>query len=344
MPSVSDRPAKTELKQGFQTSLEDYVVALEVSEDRALCVLGLGGGRVVGLDLASGGTLFSVSAHEKGLLGVRLAPDGERFITCGHEQSAKVWSREGKLLLTLPGGGGNSVECVAWAPKGNRIATASGKKVRVWRADGEPLLESEDLASTATGLVFRSDGSGLAASCFGGVHVFPFVEGAKARHLPWRGSLISLAWSPDGRVIACATQEKSVQFWRLGSGQDAQMSGYAFKPKALAWDLESRLLATSGDTQVTVWDFRGKGPEGTHPMELRGHQGLATCLAFARYGGILASGSEDTSVLLWEPRRTDRPMAFAFLEDEVTALTWVGARRLLLGADASGVVRAWHTP
>lgn len=333
--------AETELAPRWRVAVGDYVAAAEISRDGKTCIVGAGSGQVLGLDLESGRPLFEVRAHDRGVLGLSLSPDGERFVTGGQEPNAKLWSRSGELLRELPGGGASWVEHVAWAPAGGRIATASGKKVRVWTTDGEPLVETEPLASTATALAWRADGSGLAATCYGGVHILPFAPGAKARHLTWKGSLISLAWSPDAKVVACGSQDSSVHFWRLATGQDSEMSGYPFKPKALAWDSDSKLLATSGDATVTVWDFRGKGPEGTRPIQLAAHKGVCTRLAFSPRKGVLASGSQDMSVLLWEPRRGTRPTRFAFLDDEVTTLSWHPEHRGLLGSDASGSVCFW---
>lgn len=334
--------SKAELPELWRQTTDDYVVGLEVSRDGSRCVAGLGNGQVVAFELESGTELFRRQAHDGGVLGLSLAPDGSGFVTCGQEVNAKIWNGVGELVCELPGGGAPWVEHVAWAPKGNRIATAAGKTVRVWSSQGQALVESEPLFSSATGLAWRSDGTGLAAICYGGVHIMPFVAGAKVRHLAWKGSLISIAWSPDSNVVACGTQDAAVHFWRLKTGQDSEMSGYPFKPKALAWDRESKLLATAGDKNVSVWDFRGKGPEGTRPIQLAGHQGVCTRLAFSPLKSVLAGGSQDTSVLLWEPRRSTKPQRFAFLEDEVTGLAWHPQHHTLVGADASGNVSAWR--
>lgn len=98
----------------------------------------------------------------------------------------------------------------------------------------------------------------------------------------------------------------------------------------------SGLLRASGASTITVWDFRGKGPEGTRPLELEGHQSACSALAFGPRESVLASGPQDRSVLLWAPRRGLRPLRYAFLEDEVTALAWASEQLGLLGADASG--------
>jgi WD40 repeat protein len=333
---------KTELVTRWRIDAGDYVAAVDVSRNGELCVVGLGDGDILGLEIPTGRELFRVRAHDGGVLGVGLSPDGTRLATCGQDTVAKLWLSSGKFVRELPGAGKAWVEHVAWAPAGGRLATAAGRMVRVWTSEGEPIVETEPLASTVSGLAWRADGTGLAATCYGGVHILPFVRGAKARHLPWKGSLISVAWSPDAKVIACGSQDSSVHFWRLKSGQDSQMSGYPFKPKALAWDSESKLLATSGDATVTVWDFRGKGPEGTRPIQLAAHKGACTRLAFSPKRGVLASGSQDTSVLLWEPRRGNKPIRYAFLEDEITALAWHPLHEGLVGADSSGSVACWN--
>ena len=333
--------AKTELRPRYRLETSDYVVALEVARDGSLGAAGLGDGGVFVFDARTGTTLTSYRAHPGGVLGLSLAPTGDRFITCGQEPVARLWSREGALLRELPGGTGTWVEHVAWSPSGDRFATSSGKRVRVWSAIGDPIVETEPMESTVSGLAWRADGRSLAASCYGGVHLLPVVDGTSARHLAWKGSLVSVAWSPDAKVVACGSQDCSVHFWRVASGRDSQMSGYPFKPKALAWDGDSKLLATSGHATITTWDFRGRGPEGTRPLLLEGHQGAVTRLTFHPRKGLLASGAQDTSVLLWEPRRGTKPVRYAFLDDELTCLAWHPRHELLLGADASGAIGAW---
>ena len=114
------------------------------------------------------------------------------------------------------------------------------------------------------------------------------------------------------------------------------MRGYPFKPKVLAWDSGSSMLATGGDSTITVWKFLGKGPEGKAPQQLEGHKLQCTALAFAPKGGLLASGGQDTGVLVWEPHGGSKPIRFGFLEDEVTKLVWHPTGKGLLGADTSG--------
>jgi len=344
MPGVATTPlarGKTELAPRWRLDAKDYVAAMDITRDGRWCAIATGSGEVLVVDVDTGAVRSRAMAHPQGALEVAFARDGATFITCGQDASAKLFATSGALLRELPGGSA-WVEHAAWSPSGDRLATASGRRVRFWTPAGEPVVETEPLPSTVTAIAWDRKGTQLAAICYGGVYILGATVAAKTRHLAWKGSLISLAWSPDGKVIACGSQDNSVHFWRLATGEDSEMRGYPFKPRALEWDGQSSLLATAGDAAVCVWDFAGKGPEGSTPIQLEGHKAVCTRLAFSPRKGVLASGAQDTSVLLWEPRRGTKPIRYAFLEDEITALRWHPEHRGLLGGDAAGNVVYWN--
>lgn len=122
------------------------------------------------------------------------------------------------------------------------------------------------------------------------------------------------------------------------------MTGYPFKPRALAWDSRSTMLATGGDAKVTVWRFDGKGPEGTRPIVLDAHRAQVTCLAFAPKKAMLASAGHDTGVIIWRPRESRAPLAYALAEDRVEAIAFRPDGARLAAIDASGRVFVWESP
>lgn len=341
MPGVSPPRGQTELPEAWSLDLGDYAVDLDVSRDGALVAAATGSGEVTVADAATGQVRWRRRGHGGGALSLALAPTTHQLAIGGHDGQVHVYdSHTGELLFTAPVSKG-WVERVAWSPDGGRLATSAGRTVRVWSAAGEAQLETEPHPSTVMGLQWGQRGSRLAVCCYGGVHLWPLRSGVQAQHLSWKGSLIALAWSPDEKIIACGSQDGSVHFWRLTTGRDSEMTGYPSKPRALAWDAASTLLATGGSAEVCVWDFSGKGPEGTRPTQLAGHQALCTELVFAPNRPLLASGGQDSGVLLWEPRRGNLPVRYAFLEDEVTRLRWSLRGDALFGADARGTVRRW---
>jgi WD40 repeat protein len=346
MPGVSEAlpGGKTELACLWTAHASDYVTSLAWSSDGALCAAGAASGDALVLGGADGALQARIAAHTGGVLAVAWSPTARLLATAGQDGTARIHRDDGALVATLPGATRAWVEHLAWSPDGKQLATSSGKVVRIWTAEGNPYLETGEHPSTVTGLAWNRRGSQLATTCYGGVHIWRFESGASSRELSWRGSLISLAWSPDDKVIACGSQDCSVHFWRLSTGQDSAMQGYPSKPKVLVWDADSTLLATSGGPTVTVWRFSGRGPEGTKPILLEGHDAPITSLAFAPKRGLLASGAEDTEILLWGPRRGERPLGRALLDDAVSAVTWRPRHPQITGADASGRVSSWAVP
>jgi WD40 repeat protein len=125
------------------------------------------------------------------------------------------------------------------------------------------------------------------------------------------GLVRSLAFSPDGKVLAGAVGAFSFRVWEARTGRELhRFTGRADgAPVALALSPNNRLLASAGrDRTVRLWNVR-TGKEVTPP--LTGHQALTSCLLFTPDGKRLVSGSEDGTMLVWDVTRWSRPEAKA---------------------------------
>lgn len=348
MPAVGMSEQKRfELNALWRAEVGDYARAVGYSADGSLLAVGAASGEVHVFDAATGHLRWKALTHPGGVLALAWSPVASVLASAGQDGHARLHTQDGRLAAELPAKAapaGAWVEHLAWSPDGTKLATGAGKTVRLWSADASPLLETEPQASNVTGLAFSRTGKELATCCYGGVQLWDVAAGARARQLPWKGSLISLAWSPDNKVIACASQDCSVHFWWLANGIDAEMSGYPLKPRALAWDSRGTLLATGGDAVIACWSFEGKGPEGSTPIQLQGHKTQVTQLAFSPRRAVLASGAQDFSVLLWQPRRSTMPVGYAFLDDEISGLAWDREHRSVAAIDGAGQVGCWRPP
>ena len=96
--------------------------------------------------------------------------------------------------------------------------------------------------------------------------------------------------------------------------------------RELAWDHTSRYLATGGGPVVCVWDTKAgpKGPEGSKPQMLEGHEEPLTALAYQSRGYLLASAALDGRVILWQPGNKKVPKVgeFHFSGSEASVLAW----------------------
>jgi WD40 repeat protein len=103
-----------------------------------------------------------------------------------------------------------------------------------------------------------------------------------------------------------------VNVWNSRTGRDLKMSGYHTKVRELAWSPRGELLATGGGDAITLWSFAGRGPAGSKPEVLNGHQGRVTGLGFLRDGRLVSCG-DDGGLLVWQ--RAGKSFALAKLRE-----------------------------
>lgn len=332
------------LRPGWTAMAGDYAIAGGWALRGALLIVGDVAGGVYGFDGKSGKTVWSErDVHEGGLLAMAIRPDGSAFATTGQDGRVLLWSAsDGQVMQAIDVGTG-WVEHVRWTPDGEWIAVSCSREVLVFDEEGAEVWRSGDHPSTVSAIAWASNEE-LATACYGRVAFFDLSSGELSQKLEWKGSLVSMALSPDGDIVACGSQDNTVHFWRRSTGEDSMMSGYPCKPSALDFDSTGTLLATSGGEIVTVWSFQGDGPEGTRPGALELHVRPVTTLAFAERGRRLASGGRDGAVTVWSLKRdgTGDPVGVAFVPGVVGGLLWRPDGRALAALDAEGAVTAWR--
>ena len=332
------------LQRGWSAAVGDYAIAGAWSLRGDALVVGDTEGGVYGFDGESGATAWArPGVHDGGVLSMAVHPDGSAFATAGQDGRVLIWdAAEGEIVRTIDVGSA-WVENVAWSLDGQRLAATCSRQVRAYDMDGAEVWRSDDHPSTVSAIAWSSLGE-LATACYGRASFFDASTGELRQKLEWQGSLVSMVLSPDGSIVVCGSQDNTVHFWRRSTGQDSMMSGYPGKPSALAFDHTGTLLATGGGEAVTVWSFRGKGPEGTRPGVLQFHTEPVTTLAFAPGSRLLASGGRDGAVVVWALQRKGigRLIGGEDLGEVVAEVYWRPDGGALAALDAQGGVTVWR--
>ncbi len=110
-----------------------------------------------------------------------------------------------------------------------------------------------------------------------------------------RGWIAHLAWSPDGRLLACGSAG-GVALWRgsLDGGQ-VFIKGHNGPVKGVAFAPNGATFATaSADTDVKVWDLRAYSPDMNPVTTYTAFPDAVEKVIFTRTGAAIACGVDGT--------------------------------------------------
>lgn len=342
MPRLATRPAPS-LKSSWTVSVDDHVVRLAWCRVTGVLAAAAVSGPVTLFD-REGRHLVTLAGHRFGTSSISWSADGRYLATGGQDGRARVWDALRGDMVAECEAGAPWVECVAFSPTDDLLATGAGRKLRLWNSRGELRLEYPDHPSTIVDIQWQSNAPYFATAAYGQLAIFSTTSEKPPKRFKWKGSILTIAWSPDGNYAATGNQDATVHFWYRKSGKDLEMSGYPSKIRELSWDATSRFLATGGSASPVIWDCSGKGPAGTKPIQLDAHQDLLTALAYQHAGPLLASGARDGMVYLWQPRRAEKPLGSFAAGCAVTNVCWSPDDTRLVASTADGHVVALAPP
>jgi len=106
-----------------------------------------------------------------------------------------------------------------------------------------------------------------------------------------------VVFSPDTRLVASASFDKSVKLWCGRTGKYlASLRGHVQAVYQVAWSADSRLLVSgSADSTLKVWDMRSR----RLAIDLPGHADEVYAVDWSPDGQRVVSGGKDKVLKLW---------------------------------------------
>jgi len=288
------------------------------------------------------------SATIPGTFKQAFSPDGKLLAAGGCDGTVRlhVMADLGSVhrppaLEQRPGG---RVTALAFSRDGSRLAAGrQDRGLTVWEvATGRIFAHYTDQDGPVVFVDFCLDGKAL-VGCEGTTVLWtrPLDQPGPRRLLPGVESQInSVCLSSDGRLLAAAARNQPVIIWNLSAGtkerfylaNNRSVDQVEFTP-----DNKSLILGCK-DRQIRVWRFLDT-PD--LKRSLAGHQKEAWALTFSPDGSLLASGSDDHTIKLWDVDSERELLTLTGHSQTVTALAFFHEGDRLASVSLDGKVILW---
>jgi WD40 repeat protein len=291
-------------------------------------------------DLATGHVACDFEAsRQSGSYGLAFARKGNRLVAASMMKLINIWDTEAgqevaKITYAMQGNNPGGVPRVALSPDGKLLALlvstfdpqtgTPGTKIALLDAVSGKELHSHNVPAVPN---FNTFGGGVQ---FGSS--VAFSDDSKFVALPGPNQTVLVSWAASGR-----------EYKRLETTAGfADINGLAFSP-------DGRTVAVAHGGQRGAGSVPMAGPE-TSALEIcelvsgksrslfKGQQGRIYCLAFSPDGATVASGSSDTTVVLWDLAGQHGQKAVVLNAGELEA-AWA----LLMKLEGAGAFAAQRT-
>ena len=242
------------------------------------------------------------------------------------------------------------IETLVYAPDGQTLISCGwDKQVRLWDVvEGQPGWGREIQTLHHDWHIFSAvttpDGKYLAASGVGGLTIWARTPRSGWERIKEQTGLScrSLAFSPDGNILAISSTDQTIRLWDMAAMKEMrQLGGFSDEVRAVEFSRDGALLAASTFRgELSVWNLRSDDQQPIKGGILDAVQSFAF-VPGARTLAIAQSGKGLSALFLWSQNSGSPQSRISDNLAGNNALAVSADGRFLASADQDRSIRLW---
>jgi WD40 repeat protein len=303
-----------------------------------------------------------LESHENWVNSVSFSPDSKLIATASDDNQVKIWrSSDGQLIDTLVGHT-NKVYSVSFSPDSRILASAGeDKRVILWNLQENLFKIITNHHDVIKKMSISPDRKILAtASSDKTVKLWSRLDGRLLQTLEHQKSLESISFHPSSEMIATASIDGTITLWQTNDGKLIDTWQDSHPVFDLNFSPDGETLATIGDSKsINIWDIRnqkGNGklvlssgrewlsPSHSGSFKTLPHDDKVLSISFSPNSHILASGSKDGTIKLWDKNQDWQLLRTLNKNNSgVEDIAFSSDSKLFASAGLDGYIKLWET-